>query len=141
MPRWNSEAEAIMQERFGRDNVLALATVENGAPRVRSVNAVYENGSFYIITYALSGKMRQLAANPAAALAGEWYTAQGVGESLGYAGKPENAALLARLRHAFASWIDNGHTDFADQNTVILRIRVTQAVLMARGTRYEYAAE
>ena len=137
MPNWCKEAEDIMQERFGHDNVLALATVEDGAPAVRSVNAYYEDGSFYVITWRLSGKMKQIAANPAVALAGEWYTARGVGESLGAVGKPENAALLIKLRQAFAGWIDNGHTDFQDENTVILRIRVTQAVLMSHGVRYE----
>ncbi|MBQ7866093.1 MAG: pyridoxamine 5'-phosphate oxidase family protein [Clostridia bacterium] len=137
MPNWCKEAEDIMQERFGHDNVLALATVEGDAPAVRSVNAYYEDGSFYVITWGLSGKMKQIAANPAVALAGDWYTARGVGESLGAVGKPENAALLIKLRQAFAGWIDNGHTDFQDENTVILRIRVTQAVLMSHGVRYE----
>lgn len=137
MTNWCKEAEIIMQERFGRDQVLALATVEEGAPRVRSVNAYYENGAFYVITHALSGKMKQIAANPAVALAGDWYTASGLGENLGAAARPENAALLAKLRQAFAGWIDNGHTNFQDENTVILRIRVTQAVLLSHGVRYE----
>lgn len=52
----------LMDERFGKDNVLALATLEDGLPAVRYVNAYYECGAFYIITYALSGKMGQLAA-------------------------------------------------------------------------------
>ena len=47
-----------------KDTVLALATVENGVPHVRNVNAYYENGAFYIITYALSGKMRHIESNP-----------------------------------------------------------------------------
>ena len=54
MKKISAEAEKIMFERFGKDTVIALATVENGIPYVRSVNAYYENGSFYIITYALS---------------------------------------------------------------------------------------
>ena len=49
-----------MIERFGKDTVIALATVEGGVPYVRSVNAYYENGAFYIITYALSNKMKQI---------------------------------------------------------------------------------
>ena len=134
---WNKDAEIIMQERFGCDNVLALATVENDQPWVRSVNAYYEDGAFYVITHALSNKMKQIAVNPSVALAGEWYTARGLGENLGFVGKPENAAMTAKLRRAFASWIDNGHTNFQDEHTVILRIRVTGAVLMSHGTRYE----
>lgn len=128
----------LMDERFGKDNVLALATLEDGLPSVRYVNAYYERGAFYIITYALSGKMRQLAVCPQAALAGEWFTGRGIGESLGWFCKPENAAIAARLRAAFSQWIDNGHNNFVDENTVILRITLTQAVLMSHGTRFEW---
>lgn len=136
MPNWSSAAEAILQERFGKDNVMALATVAEGKPRVRSVNAYYEDGAFYVITYALSNKMQQIAKDPAVALAGEWFTAQGVGENLGFVGKAENLPLTKKLRRAFAAWIDNGHTNFADENTCILRIRVTSSVLWANGKQY-----
>ena len=56
MRKLSSEAEKIMIERFGKDTVIALATVEHEMPYVRKVNAYYEDGSFYIITYALSIK-------------------------------------------------------------------------------------
>ena len=128
----------LMTERFGKDNVLALATVEHGLPAVRYVNAYYEEGAFYIITYALSNKMRQIAACPHVALAGEWFTGRGTGESLGWFRKPENAAIAAKLRAAFAAWIDNGHNNFDDENTFILRITLTEAVLLSHGTRYEW---
>ena len=57
MKRFSQEAEQIMVERFGKDTLIALATTENEVPYVRYVNAYYENGAFYIITYALSNKM------------------------------------------------------------------------------------
>ena len=47
----------IMNERFGKDNIIALATVDGDMPAVRNVDAYYEDGAFYIITYALSGKI------------------------------------------------------------------------------------
>ena len=137
MAEWSCEAEAILQERFGKDSVVALATVENGRPQVRYVNACYENGAFYVITHGLSNKMRQLRENPEAALAGEWFTAHGQGEDLGYFGRPENAEIAGKLRAAFAAWIDNGHNDFSDENTRILRIRLTDGVLLSHGTRYD----
>ena len=56
MKKINPEAEKIMIERFGKDTIIALATVENGVPYVRNVNAYYENGAFYVITYARSNK-------------------------------------------------------------------------------------
>ena len=52
------EAKRIMKERFGKDTVLSLATVEGGLPHVRAVNAYYEDGAFYVITHALSNKMK-----------------------------------------------------------------------------------
>lgn len=59
MGKWTQEAETILQERFGKDSVIALATIEDGKPWVRNVNAFYEDGAFYVITYGLSNKMRQ----------------------------------------------------------------------------------
>ena len=127
----------ILQQRFGRDNVMALATTADGAPQVRCVNAFYQDGAFYIITHAQSGKMRQIARDPRAALCGEWVTAHGTAENLGYFGRPENADIAAALRRAFAAWIDNGHNDFSDENTCILRVRLTDGVLFHAGQRYE----
>ena len=60
MEKLTKKAEEIMIERFGKDNVIALATTENGIPYVRSVNAFYEDKAFYIITYELSNKMKQI---------------------------------------------------------------------------------
>ena len=82
MKKLSAEAEKILIDRFGKDTVIALATVKDGAPYVRKVNAYYENGAFYIITYALSNKMEQIKSNPAVAIAGDWFTAQGKGINL-----------------------------------------------------------
>ena len=54
---------AMMADRFGHDNLIALATVDGGSPAVRTVNAYYEDGCFYTITYAVSGKMQQIGRN------------------------------------------------------------------------------
>ena len=54
----NEVTDTILTERFGKDSLIALATVSDGVPYVRTVNAVYIDGSFYVVTYALSGKMR-----------------------------------------------------------------------------------
>lgn len=137
MEKLNSESEKIMTERFGRDTIIALATTENGIPHVRYVNAFYEDGAFYVITYGLSNKMRQIGQNPDVAIAGDWFTAHGKGINLGYFGKDENAEIADKLKKAFAEWIDNGHNDFSDVNTCILCIRLTDGVLFSHGTRYD----
>ena len=38
---------------------------------------------------------------------------------------------------AFSAWLGNGHTDLDNPNTILLRIRLTQGVLMSHGTRYD----
>lgn len=135
--KYNQETDALMTERFGRDQVIALATVDGGAPCVRYVNAYYENGAFYVITHALSGKMRQIARCPAVAVAGDWFNARGEGINLGYFGKAENRPIADKLRQVFREWIDNGHNDFGDENTVILCLKLHSGVLFSHGTRYD----
>ena len=138
MKRFSQEAEQIMVERFGKDTLIALATTENKVPSVRYVNAYYENGVFYIITHALSNKMKHIEVNPVVAIAGEWFTAHGKGISLGYFGKKENRIIADKLKNVFAEWIDNGHNNFDDENTIILCIELTDGLLLSHGTRYEF---
>ena len=137
MEKLTKISEEIMIERFGKDNVIALATTENGMPYVRNVNAFYENKAFYVITYGLSNKMKQIENNPIVAIAGDWFTAHGKGVNLGYFGKYENVEIAEKLRAAFAEWIDNGHNDFNDENTCILCIKLTDGLLLSQGTRYD----
>jgi len=70
-------------------------------------------------------------------LAGDWFTATGNGENLGWFGKNENKEQAEKLRKSFPSWIDNGHNNFEDENTIILCIQLEQGVLFSHGTRYE----
>lgn len=135
--RLNTKTAALMDERFGHDNLIALATVDGDSPAVRAVNAYYEEGAFYIVTYALSCKMQHIAVNPNVAICGDWFTAHGVGESMGHILREENADMADKLRTAFAEWYNNGHTNEADPNTIILRIRLTDGVLFHHGTRYD----
>ena len=138
MKKLSPEAEKIMMERFGKDTVIALATVENEVPYVRYVNAYYEKGAFYIITYALSNKMKHMENNPTIAIAGEWFTAHGKGVNLGYWGKEENRLIAEKLKNAFSEWIDNGHNNFNDENTIILCVELVDGLLLSHGTKYEF---
>jgi len=67
------EGYHLLDEKFGngKDNILSLATIareptNDGAPRpvVRSVDAYYEDGVFYVTTYGKSNKMQQIEKNP-----------------------------------------------------------------------------
>ena len=137
MEKLNLKSKKIMEERFGKDSIIALATLDGDWPCVRGVNGFYEDGAFYVITYALSNKMKQIEKNPNVAISGDWFTAHGKGVNLGYFGKSENREIAEKLRKAFAAWIDNGHNHFEDENTCILCIRLTDGILFSHGTRYD----
>lgn len=131
------EVQMILKKRFGKDNLIAIATECDHTPYVRAVNTYYEDGSFYVITNALSGKMQQLSNNPKIAICGDWFTAQGLGESMGHILAPENEDIADKLRAVFAEWYDNGHNNENNPNTIILRIRLTSGVLFHHGERYD----
>ena len=128
---------SIMEERFGHDELISVATINGKRPAVRTVNGYYEEGSFYTVTYALSNKMKQIKNNPTVAICGEWFTANGIGENMGHIRAEQNTAITTKLREVFASWYDNGHVDESDPNTCILRIWLTDGILFSHGTKYE----
>ena len=133
------EGLQLLEEKFGngKDNVISLATIArepnpDGMPRpvVRSVNAYYEDGAFYTVTYAKSNKMKQIAQNPEVAVAGclEMFTASGTGENLGWVLDPQNAETRTKLRTAFADWYDMANNE-KDENCCILAIHLTRGTL------------
>jgi len=137
MEKLRENVEKVIIERFGKDSLIALATVEESVPHVRTVDGYYDNGAFYVLTYALSNKMRQIAKNPVVAISGEWFTAHGTGTNLGWFCKKENEPIANKMNTIFAAWINNGHNNFEDENTCILRIDLTDGVLFSDGRRYE----
>jgi hypothetical protein len=129
----------ILEKKFGnyKDNVLGLATIDlepnaDGKPRpvVRDVDAFYENGAFYVVTYGKSTKMRQIAQNNEVAIAVnfEWFTASGIGENLGWVMKPENADIRAKMRKAFEKWYDMANNE-NDENCCILKINLKNGLI------------
>ena len=137
MTKLTAEIEKILIERFGNDNIIALATTVDNKPYVRSVDSFYENGSFYVLTHGLSNKMKQIHQNPCVAIAGDWFTANGQGINLGYFGDKENKKIAKKMLAIFSEWINNGHNNFEDKNTCILQIELTDGVLFSQGTRYD----
>jgi len=133
------EGIAILTEKFGnnKDNVMGLATIAlepdaNGNPRpaVRDIDAFYEDGVFYSVTWGESGKMQQIAKNSNVAIAVnfEWFTASGLGENLGWIMEPKNAELRLKLRSAFEKWYDMAN-DESNKNCCILAVRLTEGII------------
>ena len=133
------EGLKLIAEQFGngKDNIISLATIArepgaNGVPRpvVRSVDAYYEDGVFYVVTYGKSNKMQQIAQNPEVSVAGcsEMFTANGVGENLGWVLDPKNAVIRDKLRAAFSAWYDMANNE-NDKDCCFLAIHLTKGTL------------
>lgn len=132
------EGIKLIEERCGngKDNIISLSTIamepnDDGKPRpyVRDVDAYYEDGVFYITTWAKSTKMQQIAQNNEVAftVCSEWFSGNGIGENLGWVLDPKNAELRTKLRKAFAKWYDDANNE-KNEKCIILAIHI------ARGT-------
>jgi len=126
----------IMTERFSQDSLIAVATVADGQPFVRTVDGYYEDGAFYVVTYTLSNKMKQIAANSDVAVCGQWFTGHGIGTNLGHVLDESNAVMMTKLRQVFAGWYTAGHVDESDPNTCLLRISLTSGVITDNEKKY-----
>lgn len=133
------EGFRLMEEKFGngKDNLIAVATIarepgQNGSPRpvVRTVDAYYENGTFYVSTYGKSNKMLQITENQEVSVAGctEMFTASGTGENLGWVLDPKNAGIREKIRSTFATWYDSANNE-QDENCCILAIHLCKGTL------------
>lgn len=131
------EAMKHLDEKLGhKDGLISLSTIalEPGAdgrsrPAARLVDAYYEDGAFYIVTYATSDKMLQIAQNPevAVCIVVENFTADGIGENLGWVCDEKNVKMMEKLRKIFAEWYYEANND-EDPNTCLLRVRLTKGL-------------
>lgn len=131
------EAMKLLEEKLGnRDGLISLSTIalEPGAdgksrPAARIVDAYYEDGAFYTVTYATSYKMLQIAKNPevAVCIIVDGFTADGIGENMGWVCDEKNVEMMAKLRTIFAEWYNEANND-EDPNTCLLRIRLTKGL-------------
>ena len=122
-------AMSLMIERFSKDNLIAIATTDGERLYNRIINAYYEDGAFYVTTYALSNKIKQIELNPEVAVcAVNWFSGHGNGRNLGWVLDPQNAEIRLKLREAFV-WYDDANNE-QDQNCCILEIRLTDGMLI-----------
>lgn len=123
-------AVEIMNERFGKDSLIAIATTDGKKLYNRMVDAYYKDGAFYTTTYALSNKVKQIDTNPTVAIcAVDWFSGQGIGKNLGWVLKPENAEIRSLLRDAFSEWYDFANNE-NDKNCCIVEIKLTEGMLI-----------
>lgn len=129
------EALHKMDELYGKDIAMPLATVKDGKADLRVVNAYYKEKAFYITTYTLSSKMEEIARNPSVAVCHNLFKAHGNGRDIGHPLAPQNKELRDELRKVFCSFYEK-HVNEADEHTCILKIDLTDALVFADDYKY-----
>ncbi|NTV79117.1 MAG: pyridoxamine 5'-phosphate oxidase family protein [Clostridiales bacterium] len=133
------EGMQILNEKFGKgkDNVISLATIalEEGAsgnprPALRDIDAYYEDGVFYAVTYAQSNKMKEIKKNPEVSVSVHFedFFSSGTGVNLGWVLAPENAQLRTKLREVFKEWYDFANNE-QDENCCFLAVHMKKGIL------------
>lgn len=139
------DAIKLMTERFSKDSLISIATKDGSRVSVRMVDAYYEDGAFYTVTYALSNKMKQIAEQPEVAVCAiDWFSGHGTGENLGWVREEKNAAMMEKLRSAFSAWYTGGHVNEDDKNTCLLRVVLTDGIVIDHDKKYsdwQYAVD
>jgi general stress protein 26 len=129
------ESLHIMKELYDHDVVMPLATTNDGKANLRVVNSYYKDKAFYITTYALSNKMKEIAINPYVAINHNLFIAHGVGKNIGNPLEENNKELREELRKVFCAFYDN-HVNEKDPNTCILKITLNDAIVFAHDYKY-----
>lgn len=130
-----NEAISVMKELYGRDVAMPLATVNGDKANIRVVNAYYKENAFYITTYSLSNKMKEIDKNPNVALNHNLFVAHGTGKNIGNPLIEQNRELRDELKQIFCAFYDK-HVCEEDPNTCILKVHLTDALVFAHDYKY-----
>lgn len=135
MINYYNEAVSIMKELYGKDVAMSLATVNGDKANIRVVNAYFKENTFYITTYVLSNKMKEIFKNPNVALNCNLFVAHGTGENIGNPLDEPNRKLREELKSVFAAFYDK-HVNEQDKNTCILKVSLNDALVFANDYKY-----
>lgn len=125
----------VMGELFARDCQFALATAKDNVPSVRIIDTYYDAGSFYIVTYGESRKVKEMEANPMVSLCGNLYRFAGTAHRIGHPLEPQNKEIRERLIGAFSAWYFR-HNDENDPHMCYIRIDLTDGFFHRDRTGY-----
>lgn len=129
------EAIHVMEELYGKDVPMTIATVKGDAPNIRVIDFYFAHGKFYATSYRLSNKVKEIEKNPKVALNHNLFVGHGTARNIGNPRKKENLSIREELRQAFYTFYDK-HVNEEDENTCILEVTLQDAVVFANDYKY-----
>ncbi|MDR1030541.1 MAG: pyridoxamine 5'-phosphate oxidase family protein [Treponema sp.] len=135
MDNYFEEAINVMKEIYGKDVPMSLATVNENKPNIRVVDTYFKDNAFYVVTYALSNKIKEIKKNSNVALNKDLFVAHGIGKNIGHPLDKQNLELRDDLRKVFMVWYDK-HNNEDDKNMCFLEIKLTDGLVFANDYKY-----
>jgi len=130
-----NEAINVMNEMYGKDVQMSLATSVDNMPSVRVVDLFYMDECFYATSYGLSNKANQIAKNPNISMCKGLFQCWGIATNIGNPLEDKNIKLREIVKEMFYLFYDK-HVDEKDPNTCIIKIKLNKAVLFANDYKY-----
>lgn len=126
----------VLTQLFAKDYQFALATCDDNVPSVRFVDTFYDNGAFYIVSYAKSQKVKEIEKNSRISMCNKLYRFTGIANNAGHPLLEENHEIREKLIKAFDTWYF-AHNNENDENMCYIKIELKQGFFYKDGTGYK----
>lgn len=126
----------VLEELFAKDYQFALATSKDNIPSVRFVDTFYDNGAFYIVSYAKSQKVKEIEKNSEVSLCNKLYRFTGAAYNIGHPLSEQNRGIREKLIKAFEPWYF-AHNNENDESMCYVKIELKQGFFYKDGTGYK----
>ena len=126
----------VLEELFGRDDQFSLATVRGHSPSIRVVDTYYSERAFWIVTYALSNKVKEIEENPNVALCKGFYNFTGKAYNAGHPLEKKNLFIREKLVEAFKPWYF-AHNNEGDENMCYIKVELEKGFFHRDGRGYK----
>lgn len=130
------QAMQVLSELFAKDYQFSLATSQNDVPTLRVVDAFYDDGAFWIVTYDLSHKVQDIMKNQNVAMCSYLYSFSGRATNEGSPLKPENQEIRSKLIKVFESWYF-AHNNENDEHMCYVKVELASGFFCKDGTAYK----
>jgi Uncharacterized stress protein (general stress protein 26) len=126
----------VLKELFAKDYQFALATSKDNIPSVRFIDTFYDNGAFYIVSYAKSQKVKEIEDNPEISMCNKLYRFSGKAYNIGHPLLEVNQEIREKLIKVFEPWYF-AHNNESDENMCYVKIELKQGFFYKDGHGYK----
>lgn len=126
----------VLNSLFNKDCTFVLATSAENCPSQRVVDTYLCGRAFWIVTYALSNKVKELRVNPNVSLCNDFYTFKGKAYDMGHPLEEKNGEIREKLIKVFEPWYF-AHNNENDENMCYVKVELEEGFFHKDGIGYK----